>query len=340
MEKIKCVVWDLDNTLWNGVLLEDESVLLREGVKDTIVELDNRGILQSIASKNNFEDAWAKLKELDVEKYFLYPQIHWGKKSDSISLIAKEINIGIDTIAFIDDQEFERDEVNFSCPMVRCYSSENVKRLLDCSDFMPNFITCDSTKRREMYFNEICRNKDEALFDGSSEEFLYSLKMELSITNATKTDLQRVEELMVRTHQLNSTGYVYDYETLCNLIDSEKYALYVIGLKDKYGDYGKIGIVLLELQDKIWIIRLFLLSCRVMSKGIGGSVLQYIAQMAENLHYELTAEFIHNGKNRMLYLTFLLNGFVEEKIDGKTILKYKNSKQQKALPGYIFKLHT
>src|SRR5678815_3970601 len=113
-KEVKCVVWDLDNTIWNGTLLESDVVRLKPKVADVIRELDSRGILQSIASKNNYEDAMTKLSELAIEQYFLYPEIHWNPKSESISNIQRNMNIGIDTILFIDDQPFERDEVSSS----------------------------------------------------------------------------------------------------------------------------------------------------------------------------------------------------------------------------------
>ena len=115
-KKIKCLVWDLDNTLWDGILLEDGDVVLREGITDILKELDRRGILLSIASKNNREDALEKLREFGIDEYFIYPQIGWGSKADSISEIAASLNISTDTFAFIDDQPSEREEVKFVLP--------------------------------------------------------------------------------------------------------------------------------------------------------------------------------------------------------------------------------
>ena len=143
-QKIKCVVWDLDNTIWNGVLIEDSNVTLRSGIKDIMDVLDQRGILQSIASKNDHDLAMSKLRELGLHEYFLYPQINWGPKSVSAKEIAKLINIGIDTLAFIDDQAFERDEVNFENRQVLCIDSTNLEHLLDMPEMFPRFITEDS----------------------------------------------------------------------------------------------------------------------------------------------------------------------------------------------------
>ena len=105
--KIKCVIWDLDNTIWNGTLLEDQTVILRPNITEIIRTLDERGILQSICNRNSYEQVFEKLREFKLAEYFIYSQVNWSPKSESIAAIAKAINIGTDTLAFIDDQQFE-----------------------------------------------------------------------------------------------------------------------------------------------------------------------------------------------------------------------------------------
>src|SRR5262245_53445379 len=101
---IKLLVWDLDNTLWQGTLLEGDHVRVREDVYAVLKTLDSRGILHSIASKNNYDLAMAMLKEAGIEEYFLYSQVNWNAKSNNIRSIASSINIGLDAVAFIDDE--------------------------------------------------------------------------------------------------------------------------------------------------------------------------------------------------------------------------------------------
>ncbi|MHC4213508.1 MAG: HAD-IIIC family phosphatase [Planctomycetota bacterium] len=86
-QEIKCIVWDLDDTLWDGILLEKDDVALKPGIREVIQTLDGRGVLHSIASRNNHDDAIGKLKEFGLDKYFLYPQINWSVKSASIAKI-------------------------------------------------------------------------------------------------------------------------------------------------------------------------------------------------------------------------------------------------------------
>ena len=124
--KIKCLFCDLDNTRWSGTLLEDSEVYVSPETLKLIKTLDSRGILQSIASKNDHDFAWSKLEELGLSEYFIYPQINWEPKSTSIKKIAQSINIGTDTIAFVDDQVYEREEVSYSLPDVLTIDAEQV----------------------------------------------------------------------------------------------------------------------------------------------------------------------------------------------------------------------
>lgn len=308
-QKIKCLVWDLDNTLWDGVLLEDDHVTLREGVIDVIRELDSRGVLHSIASKNDHATAMAKLQELGLESYFLYPQINWSAKSSSIAAIAEAINIGIDTLAFIDDQVFEREEVLHEHPEVLCLDAMELMALLEYDSFKPRFITPDSQLRRQMYLSDMERNTIETDFKGPKDSFLASLEMKFSIASAQPEDLQRAEELTVRTNQLNTTGYTYSYEELAEFCHSDRYQLLIAGLTDKYGTYGKIGLVLLDCSEKVWTIKLLLMSCRVMSRGIGAVLVNYLRNQAREHDVKLMAEWVGTDRNRMMYMTYKFNYF-------------------------------
>jgi FkbH-like protein len=334
-QKVKCVVWDLDNTLWDGVLLEDDQVLLRDGVTDIIKTLDSRGVLQSIASKNEHDHAMSRLEAFGLSEYFLYPQINWNSKAQNIETIAKKINIGIDTFAFIDDQPFEREEVNFSLPDVLCIDAVDIDKLSYMPAMNPRFITSDSSKRRLMYINDIQREKIEEDFVGPKEDFLATLDMVFTIAPASVEDLKRAEELTVRTHQLNTTGDTYSYEELDHFRQSDKYILLVAGLDDKYGTYGKIGVTLIECNQDVWTIKLLLMSCRVMSRGVGSVMINHLRNEARKNGVRLQAEFISNDRNRMMYMTYKFAHFKEkEQINDRVILENDLTKVQ-AIPDYV-----
>lgn len=332
---IKCLVWDLDNTLWEGILTENDSIKLKPEVEKIIKALDERGILQSIASKNNYDESIKMLEEFGLDKYFIYPQINWNPKSNSIKKIAEKINIAIDSIAFIDDQQFELQEVNFSCPEVLTIDANEYLSILDRTEFTPRFITEDSKRRRLMYLNDIQRKKEEESFQGNNEEFLETLNMKLKISRVKIEDLQRVEELTIRTHQLNSTGYTYSYEELTNFIESKNHVFITAGLNDKFGDYGKVGLGLLEINEDKYIIKLLLMSCRVMTKGIGTAMLVYLIKLAKENNKRLLAEFLHTDRNRVMYITYKFMGFEEIEENGEKVLLEYVSQKKHEYPSYL-----
>ena len=336
-EKVKCLVWDLDNTLWNGILTENEDVVLMPNVIEIIKELDARGILQSISSKNNHEDAAKKLKEFGLYEYFLYPEINWNAKSNSLGQIIKNLNIGANTFAFIDDSPFEIDEVNSVYgDEILLLDASKYTDILDMPDFNPKFITSDSANRRNMYMQEIVRKKIEDEFVGPNESFLKDLNMSFLISEAKEKDLERVEELTVRTNQLNSTGITYNHTDLLELMDSKDHKVFVCELTDKFGSYGKIGIALISLNDTSWCINLLLMSCRVISRGVGTVLLNFIIGQANEANVELLADFIRTDRNRMMYLTYKLAGF-KEQMEGDPKKLFLESKKIKAYksPEYL-----
>jgi len=333
--RIKCVVWDLDNTLWDGVLLEDDRISLRPQIVEVIQALDSRGILHSIASKNDHAVAMAVLEKLGLSDYFLYPQINWQAKSDSIKAIARDLNISTDTFAFVDDQPFEREEVAFSLPDVRCFDVTAVESFLNRPEMMPRFITEDGQQRRQMYKSDWMRSQAEKEFDGPNEAFLASLDMAFELSQAQEDDLQRLEELTVRTHQLNTTGYTYSYEELEAFRQSPAHKLLVANLADKYGTYGKIGLALIECQEEAWTIKLLLMSCRVMSRGVGTILMNHIINQAQEAHVRLRAEFLPNGRNRMMLVTYKFGGFQVSAKQGELVILEHNGSIPPAFPEYI-----
>lgn len=335
-QKIKCVVWDLDNTLWHGVLLENDNITLRSGIVDIIKELDRRGILQSIASKNEYHAAYQQLETFGLAQYFIFAQVNWDSKAKSVELIAKKINIGIDTLAFVDDQPFEREEVSFSLPQVLCIDAvTELDGMLAMPQLIPRFVTDDSARRRLMYQSDIERQQVEDSFVGPQEAFLRTLAMVFTIAPAKEEDLKRAEELTVRTNQLNTTGYTYSYDELNHFRQSDKHLLLVSGLDDKYGTYGKIGVTLIECDDQIWNIKLLLMSCRVMSRGVGTVMINYIRQEALRHKVRLQAEMAPNDRNRMMYMTYKFANFNEISKIGDVHILENDLTQIPPFPDYL-----
>ncbi|WP_145332261.1 HAD family hydrolase [Paenibacillus xylanexedens] len=336
LKDIKCVVWDLDHTIWDGVLLESGDVKLKARIKEVIEQLDRRGILHSIASKNDAELAWAKLTEWGIAEYFLYPEIHWDAKSISIQRIQQNINIGMDAILFVDDQPFELEEVKSVHADVQVLHADHYETMLNDPRLMPRFITADSSRRRQMYQADTLRKQAEEQYEGPSEKFLASLGMKFTIYEATEDDLQRAEELTVRTNQLNATGITYSYEELHQLMTSQDYLLLVCELEDKYGTYGKIGLALIHKQPDIWRLNMLLMSCRVMSRGAGSVLLTYIMREARQQGKQMLADFRETGRNRMMNISYRFAGFTQLSADpdGKIVFSH-DLKQVVEFPDYI-----
>ena len=158
---------------------------------------------------------------------------------------------------------------------------------------------------------DIHRSKFEQAYEGPRKDFLASLEIELWIVPAKEEDLKRAEELTVRTNQLNTTGLTFGFEELLDLVHSPKHKLLVCEMKDRYGTLGKIGLVLVEITEEFWHLRLFLMSCRVFSYGVGTIVLSHIMQEARNAGKNLRADFIHTGRNKQMYITFKFANFHE-----------------------------
>jgi FkbH-like protein len=333
--RIKCVVWDLDDTLWDGVLVEDGDVAVRSEVVAAIRTLDQRGILQSVASRNDRAVAMERLEALGLAEYFLYPQISWNSKSDAIATIAREINIALDTIAFVDDQPFELEEVAFVHPEVLGIPADAIAGMLDAPELTPRFITDESRRRREMYRGAIRRDRAEQDFTGDNHEFLRTLEMLMTIAPAAESDLQRAEELTIRTNQLNSTGLTYSYAELDRYRRSPDHLLLVAGLTDRYGAYGKIGLALIERGSAVWRLKLLLMSCRVMSRGVGNVMLHEIVRLAGERGCALEAEFAETGRNRMMYVTYRFAGFDEVRRAGEVAILRADPERMQATPAYL-----
>jgi len=245
------------------------------------------------------------------------------------------LNIGIDSLAFIDDQAFERDEVAYAHPGVHCIDAADLGRVIDMQEMMPRFITADSRRRRHMYRADIQRKEAEERFDGARDEFLASLDMTLTISPAREEDLKRAEELTERTSQLNTTGYTYSFHELDEFRRSDRHHLWVAGLEDRYGNYGTIGLALIETGEQEWWIRLLLMSCRVAGRGAGGGFINHIRNRAREAGVRLLAEMIPNERNRMMYMTYKFNHFRETNHSGDRVIFENDLGQEQDFPAYF-----
>ena len=280
-DKVKCVVWDLDGTLWDGILIETadpDSLVLKPGIRETLEELDRRGILQSIASKNEETAAMAVLEHLGISEYFLYPQVHWNPKSGSLERIAKSLNIGIDALAFVDDTAFERQEVASGCPAVRTFDAAEIGNLLDRPEFdVPS--TEESRNRRQMYRAEEKRNTLMAASHTDITDFLRKCNLKLQVFEpAAEEEKLRCYELVVRTNQLNMSGMKYTPEEFDAVLGRKGHKNFAFSCADDFGSYGIVGFGQYRLEEKKLVFTEFAMSCRVAGKFVESALFSHLLQ--------------------------------------------------------------
>jgi FkbH-like protein len=279
MPKLKCVVWDLDNTLWEGILSECNDVKLRNDVVEIIKELDKRGILNSIASKNDYDEAYKKLEEFGISEYFLCPQINWELKSGNIKRISQILDIGLDTFAFVDDMQYEREEVRNILPVARTYDALDLKNFLSKEETnVP--ITEESKKRRCSYVEIAKRNIEQSVFSGDLESFVKTCSIVIDVRKPVVADYTRCNELIQRTNQLNLSGKRVTFEEMISMFESNQFVTHTIRAYDKYGDYGLVGVAVYQINDNDKSMEMihFVLSCRAARKLIEQSYFEYMIQ--------------------------------------------------------------
>lgn len=318
-KKAKCVVWDLDNTLWKGTLIEDgiDKVELREEIAEIIKQLDQRGILNSIASKNNHDDAMAAVRKFGLEEYFLYPQISWGPKSMAVDAIAKSINIGIDTFIFVDDQPFEREEVGTAHPQVQVIDQNEALDILS----LPRCdvpVTKDSQQRRSFYQSQIQRETAMAGSANDYTSFLKSCNIEMHIKPVTDASLNRVHELSQRTNQMNFSGNRYTKDQIVKLAEDPNKETYVIECMDKFGEYGTVGFGVVDKEN--WVLEDLMFSCRIQAKTVEHHLLEHMVEQARSHGAErFKANYRKTPKNAPSGQVFDDLGFATEGKDGDVL---------------------
>jgi FkbH-like protein len=242
---VKCIVWDLDNTLWNGTLVEGDELSLRPGIAELLKYFDERGVPMSIASKNDAEPALARLRQFGIDEYFFYPQIDWSPKSHKIKQIAQQLNIGLDALAFIDDNPFELAEVSATLPQVTCVNTDRLQQLSSNPQFQGS-VTEESRQRRHYYQQQITRGIEQSAFVGDYTGFLKSCRIALEIAPYRPADEERIAELVQRTNQLNFSGRKYSRAQLQQIIKNPVLDKYVLRCSDRYGAYGAVGFCIVQ----------------------------------------------------------------------------------------------
>jgi FkbH-like protein len=340
----KCIVLDLDNTLWGGIIGEDGFDGIKLG-KDPpgnafvdfqrlLLSYYHRGIILAINSKNNFDDAIKVIREHPYmvlrEKHFAAMRINWQDKVENMIELAKEINIGLNSMVFVDENPHEREQVRQALPQVLVVDMPSspylyCQTLQALNDFNTLTLTEEDKRRGEMYYARKRRIELQKSMV-SLEDFLMSLKMKVIIKQADSFSLPRVTSLVNKTNQFNLTTRRYTASEIKRMMEEKKkFSLYTMQVIDKFGDEGIVGVAIVKKKPKTWIIDSFLMSCRVIGRRLETAFLAAIvADAKKNGTSTIIGEYIPTSKNEPAKSFYPDHGFSKQ-TDSEWILDLTKS---------------
>ena len=336
-QRKKCLILDLDNTLWGGILGEDgvDGILLsgsypgkafhlwQEGLK----ELQKSGVMLAICSKNNIsdvEEVWTNRDDMLLQKSdFVAMRINWQDKATNIRELSDELNIGLDSMVFVDDNPTERELIKQQLPEIAVpdFPSQPYGLMGLYKDLITNYfgvyrITQEDRAKTEQYKANTLRRQQQTAFT-NMEDYLQSLEMKLRIEKVSDATLQRVAQLTQKTNQFNLTTRRYTEADIRQMLE-EGADVWTLTVADKFGDYGLTGVLIIKNNN----IDTFLLSCRVLGKGVENAFLLSVLKQ-------------YNGEIRAEYSPTLKNTQVADLYDRLGFTKHAESDEKKNYIAYI-----
>jgi FkbH-like protein len=312
----KALAVDLDNTLWGGVIGEDGINGIRldgeypgvafVNLQRAILDLHQRGILLAICSKNSAADALRVLEEhpamLLRPGHFAAMRINWSDKADNLRAIADELNIGIEAIAFLDDNPVERAWVRSQEPDVTVIDLpdepiEYARTLREAAVFERLTVSAEDRERNRYYSEQ--RQRENLKREGASlEDFYRSLSTAVEIAPVTAATMARVAQLTQKTNQFNLTTKRYSPQEIAAMAADPGWSVYTLAVRDRFGDNGVAGVAIVRERSTTHEIDTFLLSCRVIGRTVETAMLAYLARKARDSGaVTLTGEFRPTKKN-------------------------------------------
>ncbi len=342
----KAVILDCDNTLWKGIIGEDgadgidmsaespEGAIYRE-VQMLLLQLQARGILLGLCSKNDPHEVDRVLSGhpdmLIRDQHLSIKKVNWRDKASNLREIAQELNIGMDSIVFVDDSDFEVNLVREQLPQITtvqvppvlAHYPETVRGI------MPMFVSLSSssedTKRAQMYSEEHQRRQERQGY-ADLDDYLKSLELKMTIFTDAEEHVPRIAQLTQKTNQFNLTTQRYTEPAIRNFTRSDDSAVYAFRLEDKFGDYGLTGVAILtfDRQGNSAHLDTLLMSCRVIGRNVE---LAFIDRIMEDLSDRgvatLTASYKRTAKNSQVSDLFDRLGFTEQHAPGGETKSYQ-----------------
>lgn len=329
-QQVKCVICDLDNTLWGGIIGDDglENIALGhlgEGeafheLQHYVLELKRRGLLLTVCSKNDEANALLPFREHPEtvlrETDFAAFTANWQHKNENIARQQKTLNIGLDSMVFLDDNPFERNLVRESLtdvivPELPEDPSEYVRHINELNLFETTAISEEDLQRTEMYRAQSQRTELEQQFEGI-DDYLRSLEMRITVARFDEFHLPRIVQLLQRSNQFNLTTRRHNAAECTALMKRNDCLPVYVKLADKFGDYGLIAVIILVPNEANLEVDTWLMSCRVLSRGVEQYCMNHVVEAAGQMGAaRLIGRYLPTKKNGMVREFFAQFGFAK-----------------------------
>jgi FkbH-like protein len=332
----KVLVVDLDNTLWGGVIGEDGMLGIKVGpeypgaayqaLQRALLDLSRKGILLAVCSKNNLDDAMEPLEKhpgmLVHAKHFAALRINWTDKAQNLREIAQELNVGVDTLAFLDDNPFEREQIRSALPDITVIDLpdnplEYASTVRNCAAFERLTLSSEDQQRTEMYAAQKELAGAEQSFQ-SREDFFRYLEQEAELETVSDLNLARVAQLTQKTNQFNLTTRRYSEAQIAEMAKQPDWHIFSIRVRDRFGDHGLVGVAIARDQGEQCEVDTFLLSCRVIGRTVETALLAHLAQSAaQRGRKQLVGWFLPTKKNGPARHFYEQHGFERKESNDK-----------------------
>jgi FkbH-like protein len=326
----KCLVVDCDNTLWGGIVGEDGLAGIQLGptypgscfvaLQHEILNLHHRGVILAICSKNNEADVLEVLRDhpdtVLKEEHFAVRQINWDDKVTNLRRIAAELNIGADSLVLLDDSAFEVDFVRQEMPEVavialppKAYAS--YRSLLTSPGWFDSLSFTAEDRRKNAMYGENRERKALESASSSLEDYLAKLEIEVEIAVPSEIDVPRVAQLTQKTNQFNLTTRRYTESDVRAFIASDRADVFALKVRDRISDSGLVGVAILTYADRTATVDSFLLSCRVIGRGVEDALLSFVVRHALDTVGcdRVSGTYVPTAKNAMVADFYARHGF-------------------------------
>jgi FkbH-like protein len=317
----KALILDCDNTLWGGVVGEDLLSGIRLDrhdypgnvfwkIQNEILALEKSGVLLCLCSKNNLADVDEVLEKHPSmairEGHIAVKKVNWKDKPSNIRALAEELNIGLDSMVFLDDSPFECEAVRQQLPMVKTFQVP--KSLSDYPSlfyeikklFLAGGVTEESKSKTQQYRQRSEAEALKAKFE-NQDDYLASLGLEVELSLNLRSSIPRISELSMKSNQFNLTTTRYSESEILSMMDRDTYAVYSLIVSDKFGNAGLTGVVIIKYQDDKAVVDNFFMSCRVIGRGVEMVIWHQITTNAVNRGCtQLKAKYLKSAKNSLV----------------------------------------